>query len=399
MKFPTAGSDCMPVTSANVVEPESIDAKLVSEHLSRIEFSDTFNELEHQRRLLRLLVEQRLAGRHDQLSQSEIVGLKMVSRSACSQRQELLFPDEQAVRTHIGRLRKSLLAYYKYEAPSEPLQIDIPKRKYIATFAILSAQSMQLTKEPDGPAVNCAVADTDYRSAEICNKDAVSLYKSGRYVEAEPILKRVLAIRERSLGPNHPDTATSLNNLAMLYEKLGRHAESLPLLERALAICRKALGLEHPDTIISLNNLAIGYISQARYSEALPILERALDIREKSLGSKHPDTASSLNNLAMLYEKLGRYQDAVPILHRALSIREQSLGPEHPETGMSLNNLAMVYKRLAEFPQAAELSGRAAVICEKVLGAEHPDTVMVRSNYIEIVREFGPAISKLPSNT
>ena len=40
---------------------------------------------------------------------------------------------------------------------------------------------------------------------------------TGRYAEAEPLYERALAIREKALGPDHPDVATSLNNLAVLY--------------------------------------------------------------------------------------------------------------------------------------------------------------------------------------
>ncbi len=40
----------------------------------------------------------------------------------------------------------------------------------------------------------------------------------GRYAEAEPLYKRSLAIREKALGPDHPDVATALNNLAELYK-------------------------------------------------------------------------------------------------------------------------------------------------------------------------------------
>jgi hypothetical protein len=43
------------------------------------------------------------------------------------------------------------------------------------------------------------------------------LYKDqSRYADAEPLLKRSLAIREKALGPNHPHVAQSLNNLGNL---------------------------------------------------------------------------------------------------------------------------------------------------------------------------------------
>lgn len=63
-----------------------------------------------------------------------------------------------------------------------------------------------------------------------------------------------LAIREKTLGPEHPDTALTLNNLAMLYSNQGKYEEAVPLYQRALAISEKALGPEHPNTIVIRKN-------------------------------------------------------------------------------------------------------------------------------------------------
>ena len=65
-----------------------------------------------------------------------------------------------------------------------------------------------------------------------------------------------MEIREKALGPEHPDTAASLINLAGLYETLGAYDQALPLYQRALGIFEKALGPEHPETATGLNNLA-----------------------------------------------------------------------------------------------------------------------------------------------
>jgi tetratricopeptide (TPR) repeat protein len=51
-----------------------------------------------------------------------------------------------------------------------------------------------------------------------------------------PLYKRALDIDERALGPNHPDVATILNNLAGIYEKTGRSREAQDLRERAAKI-------------------------------------------------------------------------------------------------------------------------------------------------------------------
>jgi len=56
-----------------------------------------------------------------------------------------------------------------------------------------------------------------------------------------------LAIREKALGPDHPDVAASLNNLALVFSRQGRAQEAEGLLLRALAIQEKAFGPDHPN--------------------------------------------------------------------------------------------------------------------------------------------------------
>ena len=73
---------------------------------------------------------------------------------------------------------------------------------------------------------------------------------------ARPLFERALAIYDKALGPEHPDTATGLNNLAVLLQVQGDLAAARPLYERALAIRENALGPEHPDTAIVRKNLA-----------------------------------------------------------------------------------------------------------------------------------------------
>ena len=61
------------------------------------------------------------------------------------------------------------------------------------------------------------------------NRRVVELYRAGKYAEATAFAEQELAIREKALGPDHPDVAQALNNLAALYSYLGRHAEAEPL--------------------------------------------------------------------------------------------------------------------------------------------------------------------------
>jgi tetratricopeptide (TPR) repeat protein len=129
-----------------------------------------------------------------------------------------------------------------------------------------------------------AAKTKDASKADSLSWQVVDLYQAGKYQEAIPIARQALAIREKTLGPEHPETAQGLNNLARLYEAIGDQAKAEPLYRRTLAIREKALGPEHPDTAISLNNLAGLYEAMGDHARAEPLHRRALAIREKVLG-------------------------------------------------------------------------------------------------------------------
>jgi tetratricopeptide (TPR) repeat protein len=214
-------------------------------------------------------------------------------------------------------------------------------------------------------------------------------YFKGEYSKAEPLYLRALAIREKSLGPEHPDVAQSIYILAALYAALGEYAKAEPLYQRALAIQEKSFGQEHPDVAASLNNLATLYVDLGDYAKAEPLHLRALAIKEKSLGPEHPNVAASLNNLASLYDDLGDYAKAEQLYLRALAIREKSFGPEHREVAAFLNNLASLYIHMSEYAKAEPLYLRALAIKEKSLGPEHPEVATSINNLAVLYRYNG----------
>ena len=85
---------------------------------------------------------------------------------------------------------------------------------------------------------------------------------------------------------------------------MGNLAEARPYYERALAINEKALGPDHPDTAYSLNNLAVLAYYEGDMPEAARLMRRALAIREKALGAQHPLTQSSRRSLAAIEDAL-----------------------------------------------------------------------------------------------
>ncbi|MBW2368638.1 MAG: tetratricopeptide repeat protein, partial [Deltaproteobacteria bacterium] len=87
------------------------------------------------------------------------------------------------------------------------------------------------------------------------------------------------------------------------------------------SIYEKALGPDHPDVAMILNNLASLYVNQGRYTQAELLYKRALSIYEKTLGPDHPDVATSLENLAVLYRAINRDEKVETLEHRVARIR------------------------------------------------------------------------------
>jgi len=164
--------------------------------------------------------------------------------------------------------------------------------------------------------------------------------------QARPLVERALAINEKALGPEHPSTATSLNNLAALLRDQGDLVGARPLAERALPIYEETLGCEHAWTATSLDSLAQLLQVQGDFRGR----GRSMAICENVLGPEHPSTATSLNNLAGLLRDQGDFSGARPLHERALAIREKALGREHPDTAQSFNNLAACFSLRATSP-------------------------------------------------
>jgi tetratricopeptide (TPR) repeat protein len=90
-------------------------------------------------------------------------------------------------------------------------------------------------------AANILPSDADELRAGYLNYAGIALYHAGTYGDAESLYQRALKMREQVLGPQHPDVAQSLNNLAALYYAQGKYTEAEPLLQRALQIWEHAL--------------------------------------------------------------------------------------------------------------------------------------------------------------
>ena len=217
-------------------------------------------------------------------------------------------------------------------------------------------------------------------TAKTYNNIATVYDSQGKYDEALEWHQKALAIKEKVLGKEHPSTAVTYGNIGKVYNCQGDYDKALEWFQKALAIAEKVLGKEHPDTATTYNNIAGIYDSQGDYAQALEWYQKALAIAEKVLGKEHPDTATTYNNIALVYDNQGKYDEALECYQKALDIQEKVLGKEHPHTATTYNNIAIVYDNQGKYDEALECYQKALAIVEKVLGKEHPHTATTYNN-------------------
>ncbi len=225
--------------------------------------------------------------------------------------------------------------------------------------------------------------------ADALRDEATALRASGRYGEAERRTREALALRERVLGPAHPDVAALLVNLTDLLYAQGAYAAARPLAERSLEIQEAALGPDHPAVAMALNNLAMLLDAAGDLTGARPLMERVVAIREATLGPDHTDVGTALNNLAMLLDTAGDFAGARPMFERALAVQEVALGPAHPEVAAVLNNLAGLLNAQGDYDRARPLFERALAIREAALGPGHPHVANVLNNLAGLLYDQG----------
>lgn len=231
---------------------------------------------------------------------------------------------------------------------------------------------------------------------DVLNRVASYYQGRGLLADAAPLREQALTLREIVLGPDHPDTAMSLNDAAMLKYERGEFSSALPMFERALRIQRSQSDADKIELASTLNNYALLLQAMNRTREALPLYNEALAIRRDHFGSDSVEVSQSLNNLGFLLLQTKDLDDALPLLIEALAIRRAKFGSVHANTAQTVNNLAVLYLMRGNMEAALPLAEEAVRIYEQSPGPDHPNTNRGRSNLARVLIALNRAEEALP---
>src|SRR6266550_1977007 len=188
-----------------------------------------------------------------------------------------------------------------------------------------------------------------------CDIFALVFHHVGNWNEEEKLEVQVMKMRKEKLGLHHPDTLSSMGNLASTYWNQGRWGEAEKLQVEVTEASKEKLGSCHPETLSSMANLATIYRNQGRWDEGEKLEVQVTKVQKEQLGSHHPDTLSSMGNLACTYQNQGRWAEAEKLQVLVLEASKEKLGSHHPDTLRSMANLASTYWDQGRWDEAEKL--------------------------------------------
>jgi tetratricopeptide (TPR) repeat protein len=152
---------------------------------------------------------------------------------------------------------------------------------------------------PDQPLVEAAIRMTLGRTYEAL----------GEYGMAQQHLGRAREINTRELGAEAPETLKTISELAWVDHYNGRYSEAEPFFRTVVALLRKSLGDEHPDTMENMDRLADIYRHVGRFDESAELHRQVWIVRQHNLGPEHEDTLKSMAGMALCLVDQGKLDE------------------------------------------------------------------------------------------
>jgi eukaryotic-like serine/threonine-protein kinase len=276
-------------------------------------------------------------------------------------------------RDRADRVTQFMTDMFKVSDPSEARGNDIRARE------ILDKASKEidtgLEKDPELQAKMMAVMGNVYVSLGLLGK-------------GEQLLRRTVEIRQRALGPRHPDTLQSMYDLSGAMDESSQYADAEKMARQAVEGRRKELGPAHLDTLYANVRLALVLQNEGRYPEAEKLDRDVLAIARKASGSRGEQLyRNSLQNLAIVSAYQGKYADSEQAFRESLELDRRRVGPDHPDTMADVSNLAATLLYEHHYPEAEKLYRDLLPNLRRVLGPEHPRTLLPAGNLALVLHD------------
>ncbi len=191
-------------------------------------------------------------------------------------------------------------------------------------------------------------------------------WAKGSYNTAVDFFKEGRMLSDSLFGKTDARYATSLSNLAHLYQLVGKPQRALPLLLESLERLQETVGKNHLSYASASNNLAIFYAEQEEYDKAENYYLTSIDIIKNLEGEESKNYSTYINNLAVMYRRTEQPEKALQLHLNAKRIIKDHSGTQNSSYAQSLQNLARTHRDLGNHEQALPLYLQAKDIMESI---------------------------------
>jgi tetratricopeptide (TPR) repeat protein len=184
----------------------------------------------------------------------------------------------------------------------------------------------------------------------------------GKFAASNGAYQTALQMRVAAQGGLHPKVSEDLNQLGANAYFQSDPDTAVRYWHQNLALDERVLGPNHPDLAFTLNNLARVLIEQRKFREAIPLLARSEKIFLAQRGDTHDDFAFIFSNLALARRGVGDDAGAEALFRRALVAAQVH---DHRLIAPIQTDLADLLCSKGQFEEAMSLLNQAAPLMRK----------------------------------
>jgi tetratricopeptide (TPR) repeat protein len=223
---------------------------------------------------------------------------------------------------------------------------------------------------------------------------AWTLQAEGKLADAFSACFEALHLTEQCEGPDSPDVANLLNDLAEIQRDRQEFQAALTSAERALTIEKAQLHLLTGEMATRIRLKTMTLLGELRrvqgdYVCAESHLREAVRLAAGEFGETSDEYAQKLNDLAVLYKYCGRFDEGLRLYEEALRITTAAQGEEGLTACTIYHNMGGILFSKGDFAAAEPFGKKAWEISRCLLGDSDPRTTTDAAAYAAILDGLG----------
>jgi len=207
--------------------------------------------------------------------------------------------------------------------------------------------------------------------------------------QAVALLEEAIAFARERGGDGERPLALALHALGLTHEMALRPRAAVEPFREALALRERLLGRNHPETVATRVNLAYVTAETGSPAAAEPILRKAVESNRQVFSESHPLVAQTLNVLANVLSMQGKLDDAEATLLEALAIARRTTAVDSPQIDAVLGSLAMLNYRRGDLIKAGDYTRQTLVMRERRDGKGGDSTLVIKQNLAVLEYQTG----------